>query len=52
MVYFLFLFFIWLYRSHDLDSEFNKLTQIDPNRSNILSFRYIFFLKKNIVLIF
>jgi hypothetical protein len=39
-------FFIWLYGSHDLDNEFKKLTQIDPNRSNILSFRYIFFFKK------
>jgi hypothetical protein len=38
---FLFLFFIGLYESHDLDSGFNKLTQIDPNRSNILFFQYI-----------
>jgi hypothetical protein len=38
-VYFLFLFFIGLYESHDVDSGFiNKLTQMDPNRSNMLSF--------------
>jgi hypothetical protein len=37
--------------SHDLDREFDKLTRVDSDRSNMFLFQYYFF-KKNIVLIF